>query len=81
MNAVQSIRKRLGMTQAELAVGLGVSQGSVSFYENGQTVPPPIAAKLIDLAKSKGHVVTFDDVYASVAAEVDPESDTTERAA
>lgn len=63
MNSFLAIRKRLDMTQAEIAAPLGVTQGNVSFYENGQTVPPAIAAKLIDLAKSKGIEINFDDVY------------------
>ena len=63
MNAILSIRKRLGLTQAELGKGLGVSQGSISFYERGQTMSPAVAGTLIDLAKSLGQVVTYDDIY------------------
>lgn len=63
--AFQTIRKRLEVTQAELAAALGVTQGNVSFYEKGQTIPPKVAGKLIEFAKSKGHVITYDDVYAA----------------
>lgn len=63
MNQMQTIRKRLGMTQAGLAERLGVSQGNVSFYERGQTVPPAVAAKLIDMAAQHGLQITFDHVY------------------
>jgi len=63
MNTFHTIRKRLEMTQSEIAAELGVSQSNVSFYENGQTVPPAIAGKLIALAKSRGHDIGFDDVY------------------
>lgn len=58
------IRSRLGVTQAEIAVPLGVTQSNVSFYESGgQTVPPPVASKLIAFARTRGVVLTFDDIY------------------
>ncbi len=60
----RTIRDTLGMTQQAIADELGLTQGNISFYERGQTVPPPIAAKLIELAKTRGHVITFDSVYA-----------------
>lgn len=52
------------MSQAELAGALGMTQGNVSFYENGQTIPPDVGAKIIEYARSRGHVITFDDLYA-----------------
>jgi putative transcriptional regulator len=64
MNALKSIRERLGVTQIALGEALGVTQGNVSFYEKGQTVPPAVAAKLIDYAKGRGVALTFDDIYA-----------------
>lgn len=63
MNTILSIRKRLEATQAELAEALGVSQGNISHYERGQTVPPDIASKLIVFAKLRGHSLSFDDIY------------------
>jgi putative transcriptional regulator len=63
MNRIKSIRDRLQVTQAELAAGLGRSQGNVAFYEKGQTMPPDVAKRLIVFARSKGHEVTFTDVY------------------
>ena len=63
MNNFMAIRKRLGLTQAQIAVPLGVSQSNVSFYEHGQTVPPAVAESLIALAAERGQVVTFDDIY------------------
>lgn len=62
--AFKSIRAKIGATQAAMAEALGVTQGNVSFYERGQTIPPSVAAKLIEFAKSHGHVVTYDDIYA-----------------
>ena len=52
------------MTQAALAAGIGVTQGNVSHYEHGQTVPPDVALRLIQFARSAGVSLTFDDVYA-----------------
>lgn len=59
----QQIREMLGVTQAEVAGALGVTQGNISHYENGQTVPPDIARLLIDFAKSRGCDITFNHVY------------------
>lgn len=63
MNRIKSIRDRLQVTQAELAAGLGRSQGNVAFYEKGQTVPPEVAKSLIVFARTKGHEVSYTDIY------------------
>lgn len=63
MNNIKSIRERLGVTQAELAAALGMTQGNVSFYERGQMVPPDAARKMIDFASARGQVITFNDIY------------------
>jgi putative transcriptional regulator len=68
MNTFLAIRQRLELTQAALAELLGCTQGNVSFYEKGQTVPPPVAGKLIEVAKARGHdYLTFDHVYGAAA--------------
>lgn len=63
MNSIRTIRQRLGVSQSELADALEVTQGNVSFYENGQTVPPAVAQRLIDFAATKGHQLSYDHVY------------------
>lgn len=63
MQTIAHIRSRLGLTQAALAAGIGVTQGNVSHYERGQTVPPDVAARLIDFAATLGVSLTFDDIY------------------
>jgi len=63
MENLRALRERLQVTQAELAEGLGVTQGNVSHYERGQTIPPAVARLLIEFAKDKGVGVTFDDIY------------------
>lgn len=78
MNSIESIRKRLGLTQAQLAAGIEVTQGNVSHYEKGQTMPPAVAARLITFAAAHGLAIGFDHVYG--AADVPPATET-ERAA
>lgn len=63
MHNVKSIRERLALTQGQLAQGLGCTQGNVSFYERGQSLPPESARKLISFAATLGYTVTFDDIY------------------
>lgn len=69
MNAIHAIRKKLGVTQAELARAIGVTQSNVSFYEKGQTIPPTVAGRLIDYAKGLGTELTFDQIYKPELAE------------
>lgn len=66
--AFKAIREKLGVTQAVMADGIGVTQGNVSFYEKGQTVPPQVAGRLIEFAKSRGLSITYDDVYGAPKA-------------
>lgn len=63
MNRIKAIRERLGLTQTELAVALGKTQGNVGFYERGQTVPPEVAKRLICYASERGVVIGYTDVY------------------
>ena len=72
MNTFRSIRQALGCTQAELGAALGMTQGNVSLYENGQTVPPDVAKKLIGYARTKGHALTFNDVYRDLTPTTEP---------
>lgn len=67
MNSIKAIRERLGITQAEMAIGMGCSQSNVSFYEKGQTVPQPAAKALIGLAGARGLVISYDHVYGDAA--------------
>lgn len=66
MNNVQTIRKRLGLSQAAFADAIGVSQGNVSHIESrGQEVRPDVARRIIAAAAERGVVLTFDDIYSS----------------
>ena len=69
---VKLIRSRLALSQAELAKVLDVSQSNVSWYECGrQNMPPPVGAKLITYARSKGQKLSFNDLYASFMEKVE----------
>lgn len=46
---LKDIRKRAGLTQVELALKLGIKQGSISNWENGTSKPDiPTAAKIAE---------------------------------
>lgn len=66
MSTFKAIRERLGVTQQEMADGLGCSQGNVSLYERGQTVLPETAKKLIVFAATRGVNLTYEDIYGEV---------------
>ncbi len=68
MSNFKSIRERLGVTQLVLATGMGCTQGNVSFYEKGQTIPPDAAKRLIEFAATLGHPITFNDIYGEEVA-------------
>lgn len=64
MNPIRDIRRKLGMTQQELAEALNVSQSQISKFENGeQEMAPDTARALIHLAQTKGKRFTFNDIY------------------
>ena len=63
MNLIKALRTRLGVTQDVLAANIGVTQGNVSNYERGQSMPPEVAKRLIMYAATLGHAVTYDDIY------------------
>jgi putative transcriptional regulator len=63
MNSIKSLRTRLGVTQEVLADAIGVTQGNVSNYERGQSVPTKIAQRLIVYAATMGHAISYEDIY------------------
>lgn len=63
MQNLRIIRQRLGITQRVVADGIGCTQGNVGHYENGQTVPPAMARKLIAFCASRGLPITFEHIY------------------
>jgi len=63
MNTFKAIRERLGMTQAALAEHLDCTQGNIGHYEKGQTVPPAVAKRLIELGAKKKTRITYEEIY------------------
>jgi DNA-binding transcriptional regulator YiaG len=49
---VRALREKLGLTQVQLAVALGVDQGTVSKWENGGKPRGPATILLQNLASS-----------------------------
>ena len=48
---VKSLRKRLGLSQADFAATLGVAQNTVSLWEQGRRRPDGAAAKLLQIVE------------------------------
>lgn len=64
MNNVRHIRKRLGLSQSELAGKIGLTQSALSHYENGGCDPlVGTARRLIEFAGTQGISLTLEDVY------------------
>lgn len=64
MNPIRRIRKAAGLSQAQLAATLKVSQSAISQYERGAIQPGIKQAKrLIALAADSGLSVSLDQVY------------------
>ena len=55
---LRGARRRLGITQVELAERTGIAQSDISAYENGEG--NPTAATLQRLANSLGIAITFE---------------------
>lgn len=63
MHTLKSIRALLGVTQRELGAGVGCSQGNIGNYETGQSLPVPVALRLIDFAANRGMSLCLDQIY------------------
>lgn len=64
MNPIRLVRKAAGLSQAQLAAKLKVSQSAISQYERGAIQPGIKQAKrLVALAADSGLSVSLDQVY------------------
>lgn len=69
MNNIRQIRKRAGMTQAELASAVGCTPGAVCHYETGRRkVGSELCRVFIKAFEKHGLKVTFDDLFPPHAA-------------
>ena len=63
-NNLKKIRHTLRMSQRAMAASIGLTQPCYANYETGyRRVPPNIAYKLIDFAKSHGIKASLEDIY------------------
>lgn len=64
MSNMKTIREKAGLTQAELARDVGLTQGAIAHYENDRRKPGLDECRRIVAALSqKGEPVTLDDVF------------------
>lgn len=66
MNAIQPIRKALGITQVALASAIKCSQPNVARYEiapKATTPPAALALRLVEHCASAGLQITLEHVY------------------
>jgi transcriptional regulator with XRE-family HTH domain len=64
MNSIRLVRKAVGLSQAQFAAKLEVSQSAISQYERGAIQPGIKQAKrLVALAADSGLSVSLDQVY------------------
>lgn len=52
-NELRALRRRLGLTQEDLAARLGVCVGSVNRWELGRVPPSPLAMRAIERLAAK----------------------------
>jgi putative transcriptional regulator len=54
---IKDLRYRLGMTQEQFAVQLGVTVSAVNRWENGKVQPSPLALKAMEYLANKDHAM------------------------
>lgn len=62
MTCIKDIRKKLGLTQNEIARMIDIDESSMSLYMHGKRNPSiPTMRKIVDLAKANGLQVEYSD--------------------
>ena len=65
MTAIYQLRKRLNLSQTDLASEIGVTQSAISQFETGASIPSPeTVRKLVEFARKRGIKLSFELVYA-----------------
>lgn len=69
MNNLRTIRKRLGMTQEELAQEVGLTKGAIGHYENGRREPSVTQCRgLLAVFNKHGESMGIDDIFPPTTA-------------
>ena len=62
---IKQLRIELGMTQAQLAAALGVSQSTITHIETGKRSPSPaLALEIVQIARKHRKKITLEALYA-----------------
>lgn len=59
INGFEICRRRAGLTQAQAAIAIGVTQGTISQWENGNTYP--VGERMLIVAEVYG--CTIDELF------------------
>jgi len=66
---IEKARHELGMTQAQLAAAIGVSERTVQNWEWGRTAPRPAQVKAIEQLVAEGQPVTVARLWAVIESQ------------
>lgn len=73
MSKIKDIRTKLGVTQDALAKKLGVSQGAMNHYENGnREIKLSLGRRIVAALNDLGAQCTFDDVFPDPDRDINP---------
>lgn len=69
ISTFKKIRREFNMTQAEFGQALNLSRLSISNYETfKRVIPPYVALRVIEYAKSRGIYSSLDEIYSETKA-------------
>lgn len=64
MSSMKTIREQAGITQAALAVALGLTQGAIAHYETGRRTPSlSVCRRIVSALNQLGAACTLADVF------------------
>lgn len=64
MNAIKNLRNSIGLSQADFAKAVGISQSAISQIERNLMRPKPdVAKKLVSFAKKNNAKLSFENIY------------------
>ena len=65
-NPWQRFRSQTGLSQAKLAVLMGLQQPTISSYESGEFPGPVVAKRFVALAKKHRVRMSMEELYAAL---------------